>query len=225
MGVKFMRNRKRGSILRFLRPLMGSLKVTGNTKNLPSKGVLVIINHTSVVDPVLVYIVLRRLFGRKVSFMATAGLWKIPIFSTILRRGNHIPVYRRTPNAAGALQPAGETLLAGGIVAMYPEGGIPLWKGSEDRLPSRIKTGAARLWQDTKVPIIPIAQLGARRVVSGGKLKRLVGAVTAWFRRPRLHVHVGEPIYQEPTGDLSADTVFLKDAIDRVWEDAKRLAS
>ncbi len=223
----------RGSKLRFVRPLLGSLQVTGNIDNLPKGGVLVIINHTSLIDPFIVYLVLRKIFGRNVSFMATDGLWKYPILGSLLKWHKFIPVNRKSNNPASALAHAEKALRAGQVVAIYPEGGIPIepWMGTEDQLPSKFKTGAARLWAETKVPVLPIAQLGARHVMSGGKWKQVASLLSAWLRRftpnhkIRLHVHVGELIEQNATGNVDEDTNFLRNAVLRAFEEAKSRAS
>jgi 1-acyl-sn-glycerol-3-phosphate acyltransferase len=231
-GSMFMR-KDRGSKLRFVRPLLGPLQVTGNIENLPEGGVLVIVNHSSLIDPFIVYLVLRKVFGRKVAFMATAGLWKYPILGFLLKWRKFIPVYRKSANPESALAYAEKALRAGRVVAMYPEGGIPIKMGSEDQLPSKFKTGAARLWARTMVPVLPIAQLGARRVMSGGKWKQIAGVLTAWWRRylhspkhkPSLHVHIGKLINQKATGNVDEDSLFLRDAVVHAFEEAKRLAS
>lgn len=225
----------RGSKLRFLRHLLGSLKITGSTKNLPEdKGVLVIVNHSSLIDPLFVYFALRKVFGRKVAFMAAAGLWKIPILGWFLKWRKFIPVYRKSDNPAAALIPAERALRAGKVIAMYAEGGIPDWVGSHDQLPSRFRFGAARLWASTGVYVLPLAQLRARRVMSGKWWKQALGLLTAWWRRVfysrkrnklQIHVHFGDLILQKATGDVRGDTEFLRNAVVRAYLEGTRLAA
>ncbi len=220
--------RDRGSKLRFLLPLLGPLKISGNTKNLPKGGVLVIVNHSSRIDTLIFYIVLRKEFGRKVVFMAKAELWKIPILGFFLTRRGFIPVYRESDNPAACLIPAEGALDSGLIVVIYPEGGNFSWMEPKDQPPSKFKTGAARLWARTGVPVLPLAQLGARRVMYG-KWQALK-LLTAWWRRffyfrkrgkIQLRVHFGNLITQSATGNVRGDTKFLLDAVVLAFEEAR----
>lgn len=216
--------RKRGSKLDFILPLMGSLTVTIDPKAQElldsSSGVLVIINHTSEADTVPSYLQLRKLFGREVSFMAKAGLWKIPILSTFLTWKGFIPVHRGTSHAADSLVPAEDALRDGCIVVMYPEGGIEHWTSSEDRLPAPFRTGAARLMIATGVPVLVMILLGARKVMSGSKLKKWLGLMTAWLRRPQMHIYIGAPIMEVPSKDPREVTEFLHKVMCQQWEKA-----
>lgn len=199
---------------------MGPISATMETDLPNGPGLLFIANHSSLIDGFTINYTLRCL-GLDPVFLAAAGLWKIPIFGSILNRGNHIPVYRGTDRAREALEQAKSVLTAPTPrpVVMFPEGGIPHWSGSQDQPPSDFKTGAARLWRDTGVPVIPIAQLGARRVVSGGVIKKVTLFSTAGVRRPKQLVQIGAPI-EGLNGDTEHDTIRMKEELTKVWERA-----
>jgi hypothetical protein len=63
-----------------------------------------------------------------------------------------------------------------------------------------------------------VGQAGARRVTSGSTSKQLAGLFTAPLRRPRLHVHVGEPV--ELTADGAARTERAHRAVTAAWRTA-----
>ena len=85
--------------------------------------------------------------------------------------------------------PALEALAAGEAVGLYPEGRITrdpaMW-------PERAKTGAVRLALRSGAPIVPIAMVGAHRVVSRRKI--VTNLVKNLVLRPKVLVKVGEPI-------------------------------
>ena len=68
-------------------------------RTLPDGPVIVISNHTSYVDGLLLAIVCRRL-GRSARMLATAGVFKAPLVGTVARRIGFIPVNRGAANAA-----------------------------------------------------------------------------------------------------------------------------
>jgi 1-acyl-sn-glycerol-3-phosphate acyltransferase len=156
--------------------------------SLPDGPLIVVANHTSLVDGVLLALAGRRL-GRPFRMLGTAGIIEAPVLRIAFRRLGYIPVRRRSTDPAGALGPASEALAAGEVVALYPEGRItrdPRW------WPERSKTGAVRLALLTGAPILPVATVGAERVVAR---KRIVfRAIRNLILRPKVKMRVGTPI-------------------------------
>src|SRR4029077_20126513 len=85
-------------------------------RQLPDGPVIVISNHTSYADGVLLALVCRRL-GRSARLLATSGVFKAPLIGTLARRIGFIPVNRGAADAAASLDPAAEALAAGELVA------------------------------------------------------------------------------------------------------------
>ncbi|MBW5485902.1 1-acyl-sn-glycerol-3-phosphate acyltransferase, partial [Streptomyces bambusae] len=83
-------------------PAFGSLGVTADPGARPGPGSILVANHTSLCDPVVVMAALRRL-GVEPVVMATAGLWRVPLLGPALAREGHIAVHRGTGRAAEAL--------------------------------------------------------------------------------------------------------------------------
>lgn len=157
-------------------------------RRLPEGGVIVISNHTSYADGVLLALVCRRL-GRSARLLATAGVFRVPVVGRLVRRLGFIPVNRGAHDAGDALGPAAEALVAGEVVALFPEGRLTR---DPDHWPERAKTGAVRLALRTGAPIVPVAMDGAHRVV--GRRKLVSSLIKNVVLRPKVHTAVGEPI-------------------------------
>jgi 1-acyl-sn-glycerol-3-phosphate acyltransferase len=150
-------------IATLLRPVAwwGRLRVEG-LDVVPAEGpLLVLTNHDSQWDPVLVGVALRR--RRRLRFLASASLWRIPGLGPLLDRVGQIPI-RRGAGDAAALEHAVEALSSGGAVCVFPEGGLS-WG---ERL--RARSGVGRLAQ---------ACPGAKIVLCG------VEGTTGYARFPR----------------------------------------
>ncbi len=155
---------------------------------LPAGPLIVVANHTSLADGVLLAIAGRRL-GRPFRLLGTAGVVDAPLLRIVFRRLGFIPVRRRSNDPAAALRPAAAALAAGEVVALYPEGRI-----TRDRhfWPERSKTGAVRLALMTGAPILPVASVGAERVIA--RHRPVLRAVVNLVIRPTVRMRVGEPI-------------------------------
>lgn len=155
---------------------------------LPDGPVIVVANHTSFADGILLALVGRRL-GRSLRLMATGGVFRSGLVGPFVRRLGFIPVLRGTDSAAGSLEAAAAALASGEAVGLFPEGRITR---DPQHWPERSKTGAVRLALRTGAPIVPVALVGAHRVVGrSGIVGRLLRNT---LLRPRVAVAVGEPI-------------------------------
>ncbi|WP_328303139.1 1-acyl-sn-glycerol-3-phosphate acyltransferase [Streptomyces sp. NBC_00435] len=206
-----------------LAPVFGRMTVTADASGPVVGGTILVANHTSLFDPVVVVAALRGL-GVDPVVMATAGLWRVPVLGGALAREGHIPVHRGTARAARSLADAAEALAAGRCVLMYGEGGIPARRDSGEAEPLPFRSGLARLTRSTGAPVRPVGQAGARRVSSGTAAKQIAGVLTAPARRPRVHVHVGAPLLL-PDG-LPEATAVAHGAVTSAWRTAvTRLAA
>lgn len=157
-------------------------------RQLPAGPVIVISNHASYADGVLLVLACRRM-GRSLRMLATSGVFKAPLLGALVRRLGFIPVKRGTAEAADSLAPAVEALRAGEAIGVFPEGRLTRNDGF---WPERAKTGAVRLALASGAPIVPVAMDGSQRVI--GRKRLLLGLVANLIRRPQVHVRVGEPI-------------------------------
>ena len=158
------------------------------SRALPDGPVIVVANHTSFADGVLLALVGRRL-GRSLRLMATGGVFRHGVTGPLARLLGFIPVLRGTASAADSLAAAAQALEAGEAVGLFPEGRITR---DPAQWPERSKTGAVRLALQTGAPIVPVAIVGAHRVVGRTNILGRLLRNTLW--RPMVRVEVGEPI-------------------------------
>jgi 1-acyl-sn-glycerol-3-phosphate acyltransferase len=98
----------------------GRMRVEG-LERLPEDGpVLVVPNHDSQWDPIVVGLAARP---RRLRFLARASLWRIPGLGPLLYAMRQIPV-RRGAGDAQALDRAIAALRSGEAICVFPEGGL-----------------------------------------------------------------------------------------------------
>ena len=167
-------------LCRIITSVAFDLKVYG-AKHVPrSGGVLLVSNHQSFLDPILVGVRIER----PISYMARHGLFEItPAFSWMIRKLGAFPV-RQEGSAAGAVKMAIARLREGHAINMFPEG-----SRTSDGEIQKIEGGAALIIRGAKVPVVPVA---------------IHGSFEAWPRGARMpHPHPIRVKYGPPA-DLSA---------------------
>jgi 1-acyl-sn-glycerol-3-phosphate acyltransferase len=157
-------------------------------KHLPPGRLIVVSNHTSYADGLLLALVCRRM-GRSLRLLATSGVFKAPLIGSLARRLGFIPVARGTSNASDSLDVAAEALAAGEAIGMFPEGRLTR---NPEQWPERAKTGAVRLAIRTDTPIVPVAMEGAHRVVRSKRLA--INLAANVIRRPKVATRIGASI-------------------------------
>ena len=167
-----------------LRRLFGGLvraayrvEVVG-AEHVPAVGPAVIVgNHESVLDPILLGAVVER----DLCFLGKAELWRLRPLAWLLDGGGAIPIERGRGDL-DALARVQRALEEGRLVSIFPQGAV--------RGDRRWRRGAARLALVTGAPIVPVRFVGTARALSRGKIGF-----------PRLRVVFGEPIPVAMTGD------------------------
>ncbi len=138
-------------ICRLVCTLMFDLKVYGR-RHMPARGgVLLVANHQSFLDPVLVSLPLYR----PVSFFARASLFENPFFGRVIRCLHAFPVQRGKGDRA-AVQQAIERLKEGYVLNFYPEG-----SRTEDGNIGPIQPGIGLIARRAGVPIVPVVVDGS----------------------------------------------------------------
>ncbi len=162
-----MRRRRLGFWRRFavatVKPamLMLTRRTWSGMEHIPAEGgVIIVVNHISHADPLTVAHYIYDA-GRWPSFLAKSSLFSVPVLGYLLRANHQIPVRRGTTDAVKALEAARAGVRDGEAVVIYPEGTTTR---EPDLWPMRGKTGAARLWLDTRAPMIPIVMWGPERM-------------------------------------------------------------
>lgn len=197
-------------------------------ERMPAEGAAVVVsNHLSVSDPLVLGAALRRA-GRRGTFLVMAEAFAWPVVGWALRRTGMIPV-RRGLDPAAAVEPAVEALRRGRVVALYPEGRITT---EPDYRPMPLaRTGAVRLALAAECPIVPVAQWGAHRLLTREGTSSLTRRVR-WMgrlraaranRRPTVVVAVGRPIPPAELRSRVADPEDLKAMTAVVMDEVRTL--
>jgi 1-acyl-sn-glycerol-3-phosphate acyltransferase len=143
-------------------------------ENLAPGGGLLLINHQSYVDPLLVGLPLRR----PVSYLARDSLFRVPVLGTFLRLVYVMPINRE---AAGteSIREGIRRMRHGFLVGIFPEG-----TRSTDGRMGELKPGFVALVRRAGVPVYPVGIAGAYDALPR-KAK--------WLRPKPLRVVFGEP--------------------------------
>jgi 1-acyl-sn-glycerol-3-phosphate acyltransferase len=166
----------------------GRLRVEG-LESLPEEGPLLVVgNHDSHWDPVMIGVAARR--RRQIRALAKSDLWKVRGLGPVLNGMGQVPIERGKGDAA-ALARAIEVLRAGACIGVFPEGTRSRGKVL------RARSGVGRLALE-----VPEAHVTLVAVEGTSDL-------TGFPRRPRLRVRFfdpagGQPRPDEEPGALSA---------------------
>ena len=175
--------------------LLRRWEIIGNGHLPPGQGVIIVSNHVSYWDPVVVGCALNR----KIYFMAKAELFDIPVLGSIITKLGAFPVQREGADRS-SIKRALDLLAAGKVVGIFPEG-------------TRSKTGellnphmgAAMLAIKGGVPLLPVAVSGTRGF--GGKVR----------------VNFGQPINTSASNRRKVSRTELAELSQNVMEEIKRL--
>ena len=142
-------------------------------EHVPLTGPLLIVaNHLSWYDPILLGVVLPR----RVWFFTKVEIFSWPFVGLLCRLTGQIPVNRGESDRA-ALERGLTYLQEGKALMVFPEGTV---ERQEQMIAAH--TGAAMLAMRTGVTILPIAHCGTRRVLRSLRI---------WF--PRVEIQIGKP--------------------------------
>ena len=136
-----------------------------------SGGLLVAANHGSFWDPPVLGVVLPR----ELRFMASAALFRVPLFGALIRSLGAFPLRKGTADLSG-LRAAESALARGDALLVFPEGG----RMKDGRLHPPLP-GLGLLAARTRAPILPVYVSGTNRIrrcmVRREKVRVTVGAI------------------------------------------------
>jgi 1-acyl-sn-glycerol-3-phosphate acyltransferase len=179
-------------IVMFLCTILFRLEVTGR-ENIPKEGGLIIIsNHASLLDPLLVGAAITR----PVAYMAKEELFRIPILRWLLRKLNVFPVNRKKVGTS-TIKHGMEVLRDRKVLALFPEG-----TRSQDGSLLQAHFGAAMYTRKTGVPVLPVGIIGSAKAMKpGSKLIRPV----------KIKIRIGKPlIFNDGKGDVKVEKAELE---------------
>jgi 1-acyl-sn-glycerol-3-phosphate acyltransferase len=141
-------------------------------RHIPASGPLLIIsNHVTYADPVLVSIPVRR----RVYYMAWNALFDVPGLAWLIRRLRAFPVEIESADPR-ATREALRLLQAGQAVMIFPEGG----RSPDGRL-QRFKPGAFRLACSLGTPMLPVTIVGGHESWPPGRILPRPGRLTITY--------------------------------------------
>ena len=199
------------AVARLVRPLMFALVryEWRDVENLPPEGgFIAAANHATELDALTFA---HFLFdqGYEPRILAKRGLFTTPVIGSLLRATRMIPVDRGSAAAAASLDAARGQLGDGACVAIFPEGTITR---DPDMWPMEAKTGLARIALASKLPVVPIAQWGAHRVLPR------YGRMIRPFPRKTVTLVVGPPVDLSDLYDRPLDSQVLRETMNRVMD-------
>ena len=174
--------------------------------NVPRTGpVILASNHQSFIDSIFLPLSVRR----RVTFVAKAEYFESWKTAWFFRAVGMIPLKRGGGSASErALAAAGEVLMSGGVLGIYPEG----TRSPDGRL-YRGHTGVARLAVQCGAPVVPVAQFGTADV-------QPIGAMVPRLFKP-VRLKMGAPLrFETPAtnGDAGVPSAELRRMTDRIME-------
>ncbi len=147
-------------ILGLLMFILGPIRKINKRAVPPKNGLLILANHRSIIDPVVVQLVCPR----RVYFMAKKELFQIPILKAIIRFAKAFPVEQKTADRH-AIRQAVLMLKQGKAVGIFPEGEM---SETGELLP--VLPGAALIAKLAGVPLICCGLKNTEKIMSYGSV-------------------------------------------------------
>ncbi len=223
-----------GTFLYFLARRLTRIQVHGeeNLRVLDAPGpAMLVINHTTVVDVVVVVGTLHKLgftvdgscngvcsHRRHLRPVGTSDMWNFPLAKQIVTGSGIIPTDQH--DGRSAYRAARTALQNNECVLMYPEGDVQI---NSEASPRPWRPGAAALAKSVAMPILPIAHHDTRKLGSGSVERSILQALSKVFRRPTIHLLFGTPVTANEIADLSmqATNDYLEAKLNETWQQVK----
>ena len=157
----------------------------GGQRNFPKSGpALVLANHQSFIDPILIGVAARR----PLIYLARKTLFKNPIFAFIIRTMNAVPIDQEGVGKEG-IRTVLDQLQLGKSVVIFPEGAR-----TPDGPMYPLKPGIMLILKRMQVPIVPVGIAGAYDAWPVWR-SYPIPAPLCWPARPgTIAVTIGKPI-------------------------------
>ncbi len=137
-------------------------------------GALLLINHQSHLDPLLVGLSLRR----PISYVARHNLFPVPFVGWVLRRTYVMPLNQQRPGTV-LIRECVRRLNHGFLVGIFPEG-----SRTRDGNVAPLKPGFTTILRRTEVPVFPVGVAGGFQVFPRGSKFIKPGVVRVVYGKP-----------------------------------------
>jgi cytidylate kinase len=167
-------------VMRVLARLLTRVRIIGDVRAIPRSGaVIVVANHASNADPVLIGGFLNPRIGRPMNWLGKREVFDIPGLSWLAYHGGVHPVDRGAADIE-AFKSAMRILEAGHILAVFPEG----TRSPDGRLQAA-KDGVTVLASRSGATVVPIGVGDSDRLwPKGRRLPRFTASVTLTIGEP-----------------------------------------
>lgn len=164
--------------------------------------VILVANHTCSADPAF----LLASSPRPISFLLAEEYIRLPVIAGIFRFLRCVPV-RRNGRDVAAVRCALRRLSAGGLLGIFPEGGL---SNAGRGQPRRFKAGAVLLALRSGAPVVPV-------LILGGPQTRHV--LDAWLcpSRQRTRVIFGAPFALSAAGGRQHLERTMRQVMEQLW--------
>jgi len=169
---------------------------THDASRLPAGGCLLLPNHLTWIDS----IVLQIACPRPIRFIVFDEIYQLPLLKPLFRAVQAIPISPR--HAKDAVRVASERIEAGEIVCIFPEGEL-----SRSGILLRLKRGYELIARTAKCPVVPVwmDQLwGSIFSFEGGRF---------FFKRPKRIPYPVTVAFGEPIAAAEADIATVRQAL------------
>jgi 1-acyl-sn-glycerol-3-phosphate acyltransferase len=185
--------------------LFWPLKIEGENVVNHQGPLIVVANHVSYLDPVIVGIAVKR----PINFIAKKEVFDIPILGFILKKLGVIPVDKKNINPTSVKKTI-NLLKKDHIIGIFPEGTRSL----NGQL-LKLNSGMIKIALQTNAPIIPIGINGTFDIYPPH------AKIPAFFKRKNIYVHFGKPIYLDSSKRKDAE--YLKESLQKIEQEIKEL--
>ncbi len=192
-----------------------SLRTEGRDRVPRSGPVLLIANHQSYLDPVLVGLATRR----HLNFLARKSLFRNPFFAALIRSVNAVPIDQEGVGKEGLKTILGQ-LRQGHAVVVFPEG-----TRTEDGKMVPFRGGVHLLLSRGESHIVPVGIAGAYDAWPVWRSYPIPAPLFLPATRGTIAVSIGEPLRSESFAGMSRSAVLdeLFDRVSAVQARAERL--